>query len=183
MTVWKLESGGTNEFAMLVSPALDDLDSDQLITNGKPKHWDIAPQVEPFFDKKKKKQKPVADLSHLAPGSIVLNAKAYAALSELMQQFGELLALDGKGVDFYFYNVTNLIDCIDVEKSEKRGSAIIKEAFLPESVPLSAQIFKDPRRARSDIYVNDAAKTLLEDIFTAASLTGARFSPAGASRY
>jgi hypothetical protein len=89
--------------------------------------------------------------------------------------------MDVDGTREWFYNVTNVIDCIDEANSVKRASGIIsKEAFVPANLPREAALFKDPRTARTRIYANDAAKTALEELMTHAAITGAAFADPGA---
>jgi len=178
MTVWELKNDGINQFAVLVFANDVEVHSGLFDLDGQPKHWSVRPGVEPFTDKKGK-AKPLADISYLDPGSIVLNPKAYAALKDVLLPFGQLLELDCKGETYYFYNVTNLIACIDPEASEKKWNSIIKEAFRPEAVPASPQIFKDPHTVNRCIYLNAAGRDLLEREISVARLTGARFVEAG----
>ena len=72
--------------------------------------------------------------------STVLNRKVYAALSPLLSQFGQLLELHCNGDTVYFYNVTNLIDVIDVVRSELEGRSVVKEAFRRDAIPSTPQI-------------------------------------------
>jgi hypothetical protein len=87
-----------------------------------------------------------------------------------------LLALDCDGATEYFYNVTTLIDCIDPARSVKRSSgSIAREAFVEQALPHEPAVFKDPLTARTRIYVNDAARDLLQRLIDAAALTGTEF--------
>lgn len=73
------------------------------------------------------------------------------------------------------------VDCIDVDRSEKRPSgAISKQVFDEAKLPLGPALFKDPRTARTKIYANDGAKTALEALFAEAGITGGAFAEPGA---
>lgn len=75
---------------------------------------------------------------------------------------------------------TRIIDCIDLENSTVRASGTIaREQFFPEHVPVDPVIFKDPRTARTRIYVNEAAKKLLQQSMASAGITGAEFAEPG----
>jgi hypothetical protein len=109
-----------------------------------------------------------------------LNRKAYEALKSFLEPFGQFLELDmvdetglgGGDQRLYFYNVTNVVQCIDFDRSETEGKKVIKPAFLPDSVPLSAQVFKDPLRKKMDIYLNEAAHAELSRLLIGAGLRG-----------
>lgn len=179
MTVWELKNDGINHFAVLVFTNDIEVQSGMFDLDGGPKHWSVRPGVEPFADKRSK-AKPLADISYLDPGSVVLNPKAYAALKEFLLPFGQLLELDCKGETYCFYNFTNLIACIDADASEKKwNSIIIKEVFRPDAIPSRPRVFKDAHTANRCIYVNAAGKETLEQRLSAAQLTGARFVEAG----
>jgi hypothetical protein len=63
-------------------------------------------------------------------------------------EFGQLLELDVAGSIEYFYNVTNLVECIDPGRSENRSTGVIvKEAFRDGAEPSAPAVFKDPRTA------------------------------------
>lgn len=180
MKIWELRYDGVNQHAVLVPSDEEGNLLSIFMADGKIKHWDQRPKVEPFIEKRKKLAKPRADLSYLIAGSIVLNKKAHDALQDFLLPFGQLLELDCKGEIEYFYNVTNLIPCIDYEASEKKGKAVVKEVFLPNAVPEDTPlIFKDPYTVRSRIYLNQAGKEKLEGLTETSDLFGARFVEAG----
>ncbi len=147
--------------------------------DGKPKHWAMRPKVEPFIEKRRKKAKPRADLSYLLGGSIVLNEKAYLALKDFLLPFGQLLELDCNGEVEYFYNVTNLLPCVDYERSVKKGTSVVEEVFLDNVIPEEPMIFKDLLTARTRTYANQAGREKFEQLAAAAGLFGACFVEAG----
>ncbi|MEN9867240.1 MAG: hypothetical protein RL748_2830 [Pseudomonadota bacterium] len=177
--LWEITSGGINGFANLTSKNHEDLLGGLFNTDGKPKVWDKVPSVEPTFYKGKKPQPPMADFGWFAPGTVILNEKALAALQTFLSGFGEFLEMNCLGAPRYFYNVTNLISCINFDQSEKIEAAIIRPVFLQEAIPLKAQIFKDPLTAGGHIYATQAAREVLEAIILQYGLTGLRFHEAG----
>lgn len=182
MTIWELTNDKLDEFAVLVDAEAGNIAGEDVFeTNGKAKAWASPPKVKPYVDKRRKKQLPRADVSYLLPGALFLNAKARSVLGEFLQQFGQLLAVDCAGETEWFVNVTNLIDCIDVEKSEKTasGRTVLREVFLPNAISAAPQVFKDPHTAKTRIYVNEAAKATIEGLVAAAGLTGLGFVEPG----
>ncbi|WP_426688835.1 hypothetical protein [Rhodanobacter ginsengiterrae] len=87
---------------------------------------------------------------------------------------------DGGNPVEWFYNVTNVIDCIDLQSStlHPEGS-IAKEVFLADPVPTEPAIFKDPRTARTRIHANEPAKELLQEQMASAGISGAAFVEPG----
>lgn len=176
MKVWELRNGRVNETAPLVYANDDEMQSGMFDASGQALTWKHRPQLAVFKEPRRKQPKPRADISTLRPGALVLNGKAYAVLGEFLARFGQLLPLECDGEIEYFYNVTRLIDCVDQERSVKRGSgSIAKEAFFEQAVPQDAMVFKDPLTARIRIYVNDPAKDHLQELIGKAMLTGAEF--------
>ncbi|MEN9868062.1 MAG: hypothetical protein RL748_3652 [Pseudomonadota bacterium] len=179
MQIWECHFDGLNHYSVLVHVA-DGLNFRETFTaNGQAKQWAVRPKVEPFIEKRKKTAKPRADISYLSAGSLILNQKAFDVLRDFLLPFGQLLELDCQGEIEYFYNVTNLIECIDQSRSEKQDGAIFTEVFLPGAIPDTPQIFKDPQTARISIYINEAGKQQFERLVADAGLLGARFVEAG----
>jgi hypothetical protein len=180
--VWELRNGQVDETATLVYANDDEMRSGMFAADGKPVEWHARPTLEVFVEPRRKKPKPRADISALQPGALVLNSRAYQVLGSVLAPFGQLLEVNVDGAIEYFYNVTNVVDCIDPDSSVKRGSgAISKEAFFDDKVPTSPAIFKDPKTARSRIYANDAVKEFLVKLIAEAGLVGALFCEPGAA--
>jgi hypothetical protein len=75
----------------------------------------------------------------------------------------------------YYFNPTNPISCVDEEKSIKRASrGIEKPSFINSAIPTSPAVFIDLSTTR-DIYVNDAARTELEQRIKQTGITGMSF--------
>lgn len=76
------------------------------------KDW-IPVQVQRMYHNRKFSNTP-----GLSPHLPVFDKKAVSVLDDLIKGNAEILPLDCKNKDFYLINVTNVIDCINYEKSE-----------------------------------------------------------------
>ncbi|MBT2144072.1 MULTISPECIES: hypothetical protein [unclassified Rhodanobacter] len=171
--VWELKSGSVNDYAPLVFASDKDVESGMFDTSGASLSWSKKPRVEVFVEPGKKKPKPLADVSALTPGALVMNERAKIALEPFLSRFGQFLEMDCSGEPRWFYNVTNVIPCIDEARSAKRPSgSIVKEEFFEDRVPADAAVFKDPLTAAAALYVNEAGKAALETIITEAAIVG-----------
>jgi hypothetical protein len=180
MKVWEFKNGALNDVAMLVYPVDAVFDAEIFDVNGKPLDWKTRPHATVFVEPRKKKAKPRADISALRPGALVLNTKAKTAIGGFLADFGQLLEIDIDGQTEWFYNVTHVIDCIDLQSSTLRASGTIaKEKFFADRIPIEPVIFKDPRTARTRIYVNEAAKDLLQERMKSTGISGAEFVEPG----
>lgn len=180
MTVWELKAGAVNDYAPLVFVSDRDIESGMFDTSGASLTWSTKPKVEVFIEPGKKKPKPQADISALTPGALAMNDKAKSALEPFLLRFGQFLELDCEGEPRWFYNVTNLVACIDEANSTKRPSgSISKEVFFEDKVPDGEAVFKDALTAPASLYVTAAAKAALEKIIARASITGAAFIEPG----
>ena len=180
-------NGAANGFTTLLPVRDEDILTGVFTADGTPKAWTSRPQDMPGIERIKKKQHPLGDLSFVMGASVVLNQKAHAALKGFLEPFGQFLELDmvdetgvgGGDQRLYFYNVTNVIPCIDFDRSETEGKKVIKPAFVPGAVPDSVQVFKDPLRKKMDIYLNEAAYAELSGLIASAGLKGSTFMRAG----
>jgi hypothetical protein len=178
--VWELKAGSVNDFAPLVFASERDAASGMFDVSGAPLVWAKKPKVEVLVEPGKKQPKPQADISALTPGALAMNGKAKAALEPFLGRFGQFLELDCDGQPRWFYNVTNMVTCIDEALSVKKPSgAISKEAFSEGKVPKEESVFKDPLMAAAKLYVNDAAKAVLEELIAKADIAGAAFVEPG----
>lgn len=181
MNIWELKTDSPDIYAPLVASDAQ-ARSRIFIFDGTAREWKRRPAVEVFQEERKKVQLPRADVSLMLAGSIVLNQKALDALGEFLGQFGQFLEAKVDGVVEYFYNVTNVVDCIDLEASQRRSSgSIVKEVFRSEALPDGPAVFKDPRTVRNRIYVNEEGKAILEACAAAANLTGLEIEELGRS--
>jgi hypothetical protein len=180
MKIWEFKNDLQKDVAVLVYADDAELEAGMFDVNGELLHWEIQPHVKVFVEPRKKKAKPRADISALSPGALVLNAKAMAAIGEILAKFGQLLEIHVEGGVEWFYNVTHIIDCIDLENSTLRPEgSIAKEVFFSGRIPAEPAIFKDPRTALTRIYVNEAAKKLLQERMASADISGATFVEPG----
>jgi hypothetical protein len=171
--IWELRCAKINSFASLV--ALDDADfrAGLFAADGSVQDWMHRPAVEFFVETRKKKQPPRANVIFMKHGALVLDAKAKLALGAFLSKFGQLLELHLGGETLWFYNVTNMVTCLDAEKSERDETGMIMaEAFDEANVPKAPAVFKDPTMAVIRIYVNDAGRAEIERLASDAELTG-----------
>jgi len=175
MSIWQLRTAPADKFAPL-APTEAQAIAGTFEARGKPLQWTKRPKVSVFQEPKKKAALPRADVSLLMSGALVLNQKAHDALSPFLREFGQFLELDVGGATEYFFNVTNVVDCIDPDRSEKRSTGVItKEAFRHDAAPTSAAVFKDPRTVGTRMYANTAAKEKLDALIAASGLSGVEF--------
>jgi hypothetical protein len=73
MPIWELRCGSVNVFAAIVSRDYDNIEDEMFDTDGSPKDWKDRPMVGYAVDKRKKTQKPRADIGLLLPGALVRN--------------------------------------------------------------------------------------------------------------
>ena len=179
MSVWELKTASPDVYASLNMTEAQ-ARSRIFVFDGKPREWKRRPTAEVYQEAREKDHLPRADISLMAAGSLVLNEKAAAALRPFLDQFGQFLEARVDGVVEYFFNVTNVVDCIDLDGSTRRSSgSIIKEAFKTDALPVGPAVFKDPRTALIRIYVNDAAREILEDCVASNQLTGMKIAALG----
>lgn len=185
MPIYETMSGGTNDFTALMHVDEADAWTGKFKPNGMEKNWPTPPIIQPLNDKRRKKQKPQADIGHLVPGAFVLNEKACTALREFLQPFGQLLPVLCGNETKYYYNVTKLISVIDEGASEKLqgGTAIIRARFHANAIPSGVHIFKDPITANARIYLTTEAKEAFEKIVSENMLSGLIFFAAGEEWY
>jgi hypothetical protein len=175
VAVWELRYASVNDHAMIVPMDDQDVMDRLFFTDGKPLHWMDRPLIGLSDGRRKKNPRPPADVSLMVPGALVLNGRARAALGPFLSKFGQFLELEteGSGEIRYFYNVTNVLQCVDVGRSEKlRSGGVRLEVFDERNVPTEPAVFKDPSTARVRIYVNDAGKAVIDELATSAGLTG-----------
>lgn len=191
MMIWELRCANVDDYSMAVPLDKSDISAQIFRVNGEPLHWGKVPRIGFADSSRKKHKKPPADVSLMQWGVLVLNARANEVLGPFLSKFGQLLELRSEtGLDpgefyneaepttHYFYNVTNLVSCVDAEKSERnRLGHIRREVFDTSNVPAEAAVFKDPEMARTRIYVNDAGKAIIEELVASAGLTGIECGP------
>ena len=173
MSVWEISAGAVNDHSTLVAVDDKDVEDRIFVPNGKDKDWLSRPLAQFRSKKRGKRVLEPADVSNFHSGVLVLDAKARAAIGGFLSRFGQLLELDVPGGFRYYFNCTNLIDCVDSNASRADEDGIlILEAFDDSRVPSEPTVFKDPRTAKVRIYVNDQAKALIEEWASEAGISG-----------
>jgi len=173
MAICELRCDSSNDYAALVPSDHGDVVTDVFDADGRPMHRPKRPRVSFYVGKRKKTQKPRADVSLLLPGALVLNKAALQALGGFLSRLGQLLELDCEGETRYFFNATNMISCITQARSKKfEGGGIMLEAFDESKAPSEPSVFKDPLTAPIRISVNDSGKQLIARIVAETQLTG-----------
>ena len=178
MTVWEIRPGDMLDRPVLVAADKQDVRDRVFVTDGRAKDWAYRPPVELFNRATKKRQRERANVIPFTAGAFVLDAKARAAIGGFLSRFGELLEMHRGGEILYFFNCTNLVDCLD-EGRTKRGDEgiLILEAIDESKVPAEAAVFKDPKTVRVRNYVNDAGKEVIEQWALEAGITGLDIVP------
>lgn len=180
MTVWLIRTGDMLDRPILAARDKQDVRDRIFITDGRVKDWSYRPAVElvQTAAKKKKEQRERANVMWLVSGSFVLDAKARAAIGGFLSRFGELLELHHGSETLYFFNCTNMIDCLDESRTKRgAGNLLVIEAIDESKVPSEPAVFKDPKTARMRMYVNDAAKEVIDQWTSEAGITGLEIAP------
>ena len=178
MAVWEIRPGDMLDRPVLVAADKQDVRDRVFVTDGRAKDWAHRPPVALFNRATKKRQRERADVMPFMAGAFVLNDKARAAIGGFLSRFGELLELHHGGEILYFFNCTNLIDCLDEGRTHRGEEAIlILEAIDESKIPTEPAVFKDPKTARVRNYVNDAGKEVIEQWARETGITGLEIVP------
>lgn len=119
-----------------------------------------------------------SDFPYLAPGVPVFSATAITVLRDLLEPHGEILSLLCDDGDYLAFNVTRLLDALNLERSQIQyfsdGSVmdVQQYEFIAERL-MGVPIFKLPQLAVSDVFVTDAFVQRVQDC----GLTGFLFRP------
>jgi len=110
-----------------------------------------------------------SDFPTLATHVPVFSQRAVDFLGGLLTKNGELLPLDCQGVKYFAYNVTNLVDALDLHQSEivrfstGRILDITRYAFHSARLPHSnGCIFKLKQTPLMDVFVNEHFTAVVE---------------------
>jgi len=179
MTVWEIRSGDMDRRPVLVAGDKSDVAKGVFDFEGQPKDWMHRPPVELFSRvKAKSKLREPANVMAFMAGTFVLDAKASAAIGGFLSRFGQLLELHCGSETLYAFNCTNVIECVDQNKTRRdEFGTVILEAFDEAKVPRDASVFKDPSTAAVRIYANDAAKEAIEKLASDAGVSGIEVVP------
>jgi hypothetical protein len=149
-------------------------------TPGQPLEWSARPELVAFAPEGRKKLPPRADVSPFTAAGLVVNEKVRTSLGDFLTQFGQLLEINVDGKTEYYYNVTNVVPCIDTERSEIAAGFVEVPVFQEQLVPVEPSIFIEPV-IHARIFVNDAAKLILEERIAANKIRGMDFKSWGSS--
>lgn len=183
MTVWEIKNKWINDVAMVGPDEVSEFDPDKNVGfweqfegefQGQPLHWSKRPKLVVLKQEGRKKPLPRADISPFTAPGLIINQKARNALGDVIGQFGQILEVEVAGETEYYYNVTNIIDCLDHERSEMPAGYVRVPVFREQRVPAEPTIFREPAVA-SRIFVNDAAKGMLEERIAANKIIGMSF--------
>lgn len=118
-----------------------------------------------------------SDFPYLTPGVPVFTPRSLTAVKDLLEPHGEILPLRSEDGVFFAYNITRIVDCLDVANSQvsffRDGVRIMdvkRYAFFPERIA-GIPIFKIPQFPRSEVFVTDEFVQRVRDH----GLTGFRF--------
>ncbi len=146
MKIYRLDS---SEDSMALASKGNTIVTEQVrMAKGKPLNERWAPQ-EVYTYKKGKKR----DFPHLRSGFPIFIPKVIEVVHDLIDKKVELLPLLHEELELYLGNVTEIVDCLDVEKSNPR---YYEFSFRNERIAGNETIFKIPERIHADVFVTDA---------------------------
>lgn len=185
MTVWEITNKWANDVAGVTHA--DDIEFDpvrsvefwrQFEGFGSSLLWSTRPRLAAIEDQGRRKRRPRADVSPFTSPGLIVNAKVHDALGEFLRRFGQLLEVDVDGQTEYYYNVTNVLECLDRERSEKEAHYIEHPVFHESLVAESPVVFVEPELP-GRIFVNDSARKILEDAIAESGIIGMSFKLTG----
>ncbi len=139
--------------------------------------FDGVPVKERKFDKiypskyKDEIDKPIGDVFSVEISSFILNEKSYKVLYPYLKNHSQVFKIKSDSKIFYVVNVTDIIDCLDYEKSELkrfpssgRIMRVIKYVFKEEKIK-DTVIFKLPGIGfvNSHSFVTEEFKKVVEE--------------------
>lgn len=183
MTAWEIKNKWMNSVAA-VGPAPSSEFNPQLNVSfweqfkphseGQPLEWKVRPELVVLPEEGRKTTLPRADVSPFTAAGLVVNAKVHSAMGDFLSKFGQLLEISVDGATEYYYNVTNVVACLDHERSEFEAAYVEVPVFHERLVPTEAAIFMDPKM-RTRIFANETAKSILEERIAANNIIGMSF--------
>ncbi len=112
--------------------------------------------------------KPIGDVFSVEVSSFCLNEKAYQVLKPYLEKYCQIFEILSQDEKIYVVNVTNMINCLDYDKSEikrfqssGRVMRVIKYAFKTDKLE-NEIIFKLPEFPKSIPYVTEKFKKIVE---------------------
>jgi hypothetical protein len=183
MPVWEITNKWMNDVAAVGPDPRSEFDPDLSVafwkqfegdSVGSPLQWSQRPKLIICKESNASKQLPRADISPFTAPGLVVNEKARHVLGDILAPFGQFLEIEVAGQTEYYYNVINVIECLDREHSEMPGAYVEVPVFHEHLVPEPLTIFVEPTMF-GRIFVNEGAKTQLDERIAANQLVGMSF--------
>ncbi len=113
--------------------------------------------------------KPIGDIFSIEVSSFILNEYAFNILFPYLKEHSQIFRIKNQNSIFYVINVTDVIDCLDYDKSEikrfpssGRVMRVIKYSFIKDKLK-NATIFKLPEFVKTNCYVTKEFKNAVEE--------------------
>jgi len=181
MSVWEITNRWTNDVAGLTHA--DDIEFDpaasvgfwkQFEGFGSPLRWSAKPRLTAIEYAGRRKSRPRADVSPFTSPGLIVNARVRDALGDVLGRFGQLLEVDVDGETEYYFNVTNVLECLDRERSRFEAHYVERPVFQEHLIPETPVMFVEPALP-GRIFVNEVAKEILERGIAEHNITGMSF--------
>lgn len=114
---------------------------------------------------------PEPDIGIINIGSLVLSTGALIYLRKIVSKYGQLLPLNYGDQKMYLWNITNIIDALDKEKSEMNDFGGVSKITFSKKKILDSKIFK----IREDNATNIFCTQEFVDIVLGNNLSGIEF--------
>lgn len=137
--------------------------------------FDGIPVKERNFEKiypskyKDEIDKPIGDVFSVEVSSFILNERSYKILYPYIKNEVQIFKIKSENDNLYVVNITNIIDCLDYDKSEikrfpssGRVMRVIKYVFKIEKLK-NVTIFKLPEFPKAISYVTEEFKNVVEE--------------------
>lgn len=186
MSIWEITSSWANDVAGVTHA--DDIELDPVASAefwqqfegfGSPLQWRTKPRLT-AIEHAGRKKRPRADVSPFTSSGLILNARVRDALGEILTHFGQLLEVDVDGRTEYYYNVTNVLGCLDREKSRFEAHYVERPVFQERLIPEMPVLFVEPELP-GRIFANEGAKNALDKGIAENNITGMSFRRADVS--
>lgn len=113
--------------------------------------------------------KPIGDVFSVDPTSYIINEKTYKVLYPYLKNHSQIFEIKNEDKIFYVVSVTDIIDCLDYEKSELklfnstgRVMRVIKYVFKTEKLK-NATVFKLPEFPKGISYATEEFRKVVEE--------------------
>lgn len=122
-------------------------------------------------------RKTVGNFVDLDPGVLICDSYAWVCLEKHISNEVEALNIDVEGLDMKILNITNIVDCLDEDKSEavyftdSEEIMRVKKYFFNKELLDKTMLFKIPQLSRSYIFATDSFREKIIEY----KLTGLEF--------